>query len=148
MSIRNTRLKTLSIAVIAIMAILGLVVFGISYYTLYLQNTASVAAQAKIGIFLDAGYTSELTNGTTIDWGTVNLGSNTKTYWIKNTGNCDVTLSLTTSTMPSGWTLSWDYDDSVITPGGGRKVIITLTVPNGAPAGTYSWDSWVSAVES
>ena len=101
-----------------------------------------------IKMFLNEGCTSELANGTTIDWGIASVGANTKTYWIKNTGNCNVILSLTNTTMPSGWTLSWDYNGTAITPSGIRRVIITLTVPTGAPAGTYNWGSWITAQES
>jgi outer membrane usher protein FimD/PapC len=141
----NANLKTLSIVAVAVIAVLAIAAYGASYYVLYYPNTANIPAGTMIKMYSNAECTTEVTNGTTISWGSVSVGSNTKTYWIKNIGNANVVLSLTNSTMPSGWILSWNYDGTALAPAAVRSVVITLTVPVGATAGTYNWNSWITA---
>jgi len=142
----------LSVAIIiVVVALSALVVSSLLTHLLYFPHEATVpppTPEPKIKMFSDDGCTLEVANGTTINWGTVSVGANTITYWIKNTGNCDVTLSLTTAKSPSGWNLSWDYDGTAIIPADVRRVKITLTVPTDASAGTYGWDSWITAEQA
>jgi len=129
----------------ATVTILIATALGISQYVLYYPNTATFSEVIEIGVYDDPQCLSKLTNGTTIDWGVVAVGTNTKIFWIKNHGNSMVTLSLVSSGLPSGWSISWDYDGTEVAPNEVRKVTIILTVPSEAIAGTYYWDTWITA---
>lgn len=85
----------------------------------------------EIDVYADSELTQLIS---TIEWGSVEAGgSDSKTVYIKNAGDENVTLSLATENWdPAGaaeyMELSWDYDGNTIEPESVVEVTLTLTV--------------------
>ncbi|MEM2147134.1 MAG: hypothetical protein QXJ94_00820 [Candidatus Bathyarchaeia archaeon] len=85
----------------------------------------------NVEVYSDSGCTQVLTQ---IDWGTVSPGSTvTKTIYIKNTGNAQMTLSMTTSNWnPNSAngpiTITWNKEGATLAGGQSTTATITLTV--------------------
>ena len=78
------------------------------------------------------------TNGTAVNWGNLVLGANTKTISLTNTGNTVIqTVSITTSGLPSGWTLGLNIAGPIAV-GGNANGVLTLTTDGGSP-GAQAW---------
>jgi hypothetical protein len=82
-----------------------------------------------------------------VDWGAITPGqSNSRTFYIRNEGNSDVTLSLlTTNWTPSAaenyMALSWNYAGQSIAPNQVISVTLTLSVSQGINGiETFSFD--------
>jgi hypothetical protein len=94
------------------------------------SSSGSVTA-INVGVYSDSSCTQNLT---TIDWGTVAPGNSvTKTVYVKNTGNSDITLSMT----KNGWnptsangpiTVTWNKESTTLSAGASAAAIITLSV--------------------
>jgi hypothetical protein len=66
-------------------------------------KVTTVETSVNVGIFDNSACTLNLTS---VDWGELRSGENaTKTVWVKNVGDTDVTLSLSAT----GWTPSNSY---------------------------------------
>ncbi|RLC33575.1 hypothetical protein DRH14_04645 [Candidatus Shapirobacteria bacterium] len=103
--------------------------------------TATVTETASLNLYVDG---SAWTNGTVIDWGTVEAGKTyTKSLDIKNTGNVAVQVWITVEGLPTGWSLSYDQQNSIVQPGSWLNGTLTLTVPEGAASTTYSWTAYL-----
>ncbi|MCJ7609429.1 hypothetical protein MUP00_07155, partial [Candidatus Bathyarchaeota archaeon] len=91
-----------------------------------------VVATTNVGIYTTQQCTANLTS---ITWGTVYPGSNyTRTCYIRNNGNLNMTLSLSTAnwspaTAGSIVRLVWNYDGRAIRPGQVLAVSWTLRIP-------------------
>jgi len=119
-----------------------------SVYTLYYEHTVHIAGAAEISMYADASCTMLVVNGTTIDWGNLTAGTHTKTYWLKNTGNVNVTLSLVVQDLPSGWSCTWNREGYMLQPNEIVQIVITLSVPEGVEAGDYTFKTWIQAEEA
>lgn len=102
---------------------------------------ATVASSPELTSYVDG---SPWTNNTAVSWGTVNTGSNMKSLDIKNTGNEDLTVYLLISGLPSGWTLTYDQNSTLVSPGNWLNGTLTLMVPSDA-SGTHAWTSYIDA---
>lgn len=140
---KKTSLLALATMVLAVTNI----ALAVSIYQLYYPMTAEVPQAAEIKVYSDSSLNSTylLPDGTTIDWGTVTSGVNTKYLWIENTGNCPVSLNLTVQNLPADWSLTWDSENYNLNVGQSIKSTLTLTVPTNATSGIYSWSSWIKA---
>lgn len=146
-AVYSATLVLLSLAMIGVISVVGL-----------LQSTATIGtsgivvqppppsppppeAICEIYVYSDISCTQLITS---IDWGSVEAGNSVqRTVYIKNSGNQNVTLDLTTE----NWTpleaadylqLSWDYVvGSIMAPGDVVEVTFTLTI-----------DSAVNGIES
>jgi hypothetical protein len=84
-----------------------------------------------IGVYSNYQCTQSLSN---IEWGDLQVGGSVnRMIWIKNVGDSDVYLGLTTENWtPSGVAqfidLSWDYDGSILNSGATEQIILTLSV--------------------
>ena len=119
-------------------------------YNLYYPQKAEITVVGQIKVYLDADLTQELGNGTTIDWGTLDISLVnvfTKNLWIKNTGEVTVVITFETADLPLLWGEILTPVGLTIAPGEVKTVTLTLTVPFTATAGTYVWDSWITATE-
>ena len=93
--------------------------------------------EVEIDIYEDQGCTATLSS---IEWGEIEAGSSSSaTIYIKNNGDTNVMLGLDTdSWIPaiceSYSTLSWNYDNSDLSPGEVREVILNLEVDPDCPA--------------
>jgi len=136
--------KYLRIVLLAMLLVV-IAVYAHPKFTLYYPMKGTISATEQIKVYKDSGLTQELANSTTIDWGALGIGANLKTYWIKNIGNCNVTLTLRNTGLPAGWTLTWNYTGLPLQLSQVATVKITLTVPSSPLQGTYSWNSWIDA---
>ena len=115
-------------------------------------NNSGVFTTANIGVYTTAGCTQNLTS---IAWGNVRAGqSYTKTGYIKNTGNLNMTLGLSTSNWnPSALSsilgVTWNYAGQKLTPGQVLAVTWTLTIPSGVTGYSgFSFDMMVTGTEA
>jgi hypothetical protein len=120
-------------AILAIMAV-GLVLTvttaGLLSVSQTVSSTGSITT-VNVGVYSDSGCTQTLTS---IDWGTISPGNTvTRTIYVKNTGNTQITLSMTTN----GWsptsangpiTLTWNREGTTLTVGQSTAATFTLTV--------------------
>jgi len=145
----NAKMKKATFMFLALLTVIG-ATYGANTFTFIFNERATVGVREHIRVWLDASKTIELQSGGTFDWGTVVIGANTESLWIENDGTVSVILNLVVSaSLPVGWTETWNYDGTPVTVGETRSVTITLTVPSGATAGTYSWsNSQITATQA
>jgi hypothetical protein len=92
---------------------------------------SGLITSAELGAYWDSGCTTEATS---ITFGTLDPGSSTDyTVYIRNEGNTDLTLSMTTNNWsPAGATtyisLTWNRGGQTISPGQVITCTLTLTV--------------------
>jgi hypothetical protein len=85
----------------------------------------------NVGVYSDNACTQTLTS---IDWGTISPGTTvTRTIYVKNTGNTQVTLSMTTNSWSPAsangpLTLTWNREGTALNPGISTAATLTLTV--------------------
>ena len=85
-------------------------------------------------------------NATSVDWGALRPGDNaTRTLWVKNLGNTNATLSLSTT----GWvpanaapsiSLSWDRQGKILAPNEVVQATLTLSVSAGIDSSITSFN--------
>lgn len=85
----------------------------------------------SLGVYSDSACTQNLTS---IDWGTLSPGGSvTRTIYVKNTGNTQITLSMT----PANWnpasangpiTLTWNREGTTLSAGQSTSATLTLSV--------------------
>jgi hypothetical protein len=87
-------------------------------------------------------------NNTVFDWLDLECGETcTVALNVSNTLSNSVTVWLSFSTLsplPSGWTEQWTLNGTSIPPTTNVAGLLSLTVPNDAPLGTFAWDMWVN----
>jgi hypothetical protein len=79
-------------------------------------------------------------NGTSMDWGvcpkgTVQTFSNVT---VANMGNVNLTVTITTTGLPSGWTLEWLGNNTLLEPDWKVEGWLNLTIPSTATV----WPTW------
>lgn len=123
-------------AIIAIVVI-GLALTATTAGLLSISQTVSssgTVTAVNVGVYSDVGCTQTLTS---IDWGSVSPGGSvTRIIYVKNTGNAQITLSMTkTNWNPSGAngpiTVSWDRESTTLSPGQSTAATLTLSVSSG-----------------
>lgn len=129
-------LKKKKPGVIASLIILSLVTgIGVSGI-LSAQRTVNSSGSIKainVGVYSDPECTVEVLS---IDWGTLEPGDNiSQTVYVKNTGNANMTLYLTTNSWtPANATdylrISWDEESTLLQENEVVEAIISLTVDN------------------
>ena len=97
-----------------------------------LSTTGEVNVSANLGVYSNSECTTQIN---TISWGTLEPGgSTTQTIYIKNTGS-GVSLSLSMTT--TNWnpasangpiTITWNRENTILSPGQSTSATITLTV--------------------
>ena len=117
--------------IIAILLASAGLTFGLLTSPVNVANTG-VITSLKVGVYTTLQCTANLTQ---INWGTVTPGSSyTYTGYIRNNGNAQITLSMTTTnwnpTAASAITVTWNYGGAAITPGQVVAVTWTLTIPS------------------
>ena len=105
--------------------------------------TATVTETAELNIYVND---TAWSNGTAVDWGYVQAGKSYIKYLsIKNTGNVPLQIWITAEGLPTGWSLSYDQQNSIVQPGSWLNGTLTLTVPEAASTATYSWTVYIHA---
>jgi hypothetical protein len=113
---------------------------------------SGVFTSANLGVYTTAQCSQNLTS---IAWGNVRAGqSYTKTGYIKNKGNLNMTLGLSTSNWnPSALSsvlgVSWNYAGQKLAPGQVLAVTWTLTIPSGVTGYSgFSFDMMITGTEA
>jgi hypothetical protein len=118
------------IAIVMVGIVLTVTTAGLISVSQSVSSSGSVTA-INVGVYSDSSCTQNLT---TIDWGTVAPGNSvTKTIYVKNTGNSDITLSMTKNswnpTSANGpITVTWNKESTTLSAGASAAAIITLSV--------------------
>lgn len=133
------RLRTLAIilAVISITSISGVIALtswnGGATWSGLGTKTFEIYNVATGGVKLDSPYTLP----------SVAFGVNTYTFYIENTGNVPITVSVTGATTV-GCAASWTNSGIYTVPVGATRTVATLTLTVTADSGSYSWAFSVS----
>ena len=129
----------------------AVVTIGLLNSLIMIPNTG-VFASAGIGVYTTSACTQNLTS---IAWGSVRAGqSYTKIGYVKNVGNLNMTLALSTSNwnpaaLGSIISVSWNYTGQKLVPGQVLAVTWTLTIPSGVTGYSgFSFDMTVTGTES
>ena len=123
-------------AIIAI-AMIGLVLTVTTAGLLSVSQSVSSSGTVttiNVGVYSDSACTIPLT---TINWGSISPGGSvTSTVYVKNTGNSQITLSMTknswTPTSADGpITLTWNRESTTLGAGLYTTAVLTLSVSSG-----------------
>jgi len=133
-SIPKLAIPRVSTGAIIAIAIVGLILTvtttGLLSVSQSVSSSGTVTA-INVGVYSDSGCTQALTS---IDWGTLEPGdTTTKTIYVKNTGNSQITLSMTTTGWsPSGAngpiTVTWNRGGTTLSAGQSTAATLTLSV--------------------
>lgn len=79
-------------------------------------------------------------NGTAMDWGVCPKGTvqSFGNVTVVNTGNQNLTVSITTVGLPSGWILEWQANNTFLEPYYAVEGWLNLTIPQSAT----EWPVW------
>jgi hypothetical protein len=131
---RSLRLVKVTVAFIVALAVIGLFVTLLDYGAIVSAKRVKskpFQATANIGIYTDSSCTQ---NATSIDWGTITAGDYvTRTLYIKNLGNAQVTLSLSTTnwtptTANGPITLTWNRENTALAINKVTTATLTLNI--------------------
>jgi hypothetical protein len=121
------------IAIVMVGLILTVTTTGLLSISQSIQSSGTVTA-INLGVYSDSGCTQPLTS---IDWGSISPGNSiTATVYVKNTGNSQITLSMT----KNGWnptsangpiTVTWNKESTTLGVGLYTAAVLTLSVSSG-----------------
>jgi hypothetical protein len=130
-------MRKISTGAITALVVLGLVLTvstaGLLSVSQTVTSTGTVTA-VNVGVYSDSSCTQILTS---IDWGTIAPGNSvTRTVYVKNTGNSQISLSMTkTNWSPAGAdgsiTLNWNREGTTLSVGQSTGALLTLSVSSG-----------------
>lgn len=93
--------------------------------------SSGTVSTINVEVYSDSACSQPLSS---LNWGTISPGATvTKTVYIKNTGNAQITLSMTTNnwnpTSANGpISIFWDKEGATLAPGQSTSAVITLRV--------------------
>ncbi|MGD6850536.1 MAG: hypothetical protein ACQCN6_00575 [Candidatus Bathyarchaeia archaeon] len=131
-SIKASKLVVIALTITAI--VLTSTTVAVLTVNQNVSSSGTVSTSPNIGVYSDSGCTQSLT---TINWGTVDPGaSETQTIYVKNTGTASMTLAMSvTNWNPAGastyMALTWNRQDTELSPGQSTAATLTLTVNSG-----------------
>jgi len=157
--LRRLRISSKSMKDLFLFITLALIIVQITIATGILNSSIKIGNVGVINVktigvkaYLDSGCTQEVSS---IDWGVLEPGSTKSfTIFIKNEGNVDMTLSLSSENwVPQSAstyiTISWDYNGSPIAPGQVVQVNLNLQVSSSISGiDNFSFDIVITATES
>jgi len=121
------------IVIIIALPILTLTSTGLLSVNLLLPASGDVTA-INVGVYSNSACTNELTS---VDWGTVSPGNSEEmTIYLKNTGNAQITLSVTTNNWAPASadgpiTFSWNRENAKLNPDQVISATLTLSISEG-----------------
>ena len=134
--------------------ILFIVLFGILVFTgfvvagmvkQYLYPSTAQGQIVKLTIYFE---NTEWANNTAIPWGKVESDTAYYDYLnIKNTGQLNVTVTMTTQNLPIGWTQTWTANNTFLKPNEWANGTLTLTTTT-VDAISYYWDTFIEAQQT
>jgi len=79
-------------------------------------------------------------NGTAMDWGVCPKGTvqTFENLTVVNTGNQNLTVTITTTGLPSGWILEWQANNTLLMPDYKVEGWLNLTIPTTET----TWHAW------
>jgi hypothetical protein len=121
-------LAIIAVAILMSVSTLGLLTIS---QTISSSGTVIIVSSPNLGVFSDSQCTQTLSS---FDWGSIEPGASvTKTIYIKNTGDVQLTLAM----VSSGWgpsaaenfmDLTWNREDYALAVGQTTAAVLTLTV--------------------
>jgi len=118
------------LAIVAVGLVLTVTTAGLLSVTQLVSSSGSITT-VNVGVYSDSACTKNLTS---IGWGTISPNTTvTQTIYVKNTGNVQITLSMTTN----GWsptnangpiTLTWNQEGAKLSAGASVAATLTLSV--------------------
>lgn len=142
---------TLTIAAVACITVaMSALVAGLLSTTYQIQSEGFVEASVGIAVYEDEALTKPLS---VIKWDIVAVGSSHLRYfWIKNTGNTKVKLTMTTKDWsPAGAqsyiTFSWSLENEVLAVGQKAQGHFNLQVASNAVGGNFSFTIVITGTE-
>ena len=127
------------IAIIATRIFLTLTTAGLVSVNLAVPSSGNVTT-VNVGVYSDSSCTHNLTS---IDWGTISPGDSvTRTIYVKNTGNTQITLGMTkTNWNPINAngpiTLTWNRESNTLNVGQITTATLALSVSESISGITY-----------
>ncbi len=127
-------MKNIAIGYVLALAIIASFAAVLSSGVLVSTKTISstgVVISANLGVYSDSGCSQPLTS---IDWGTISPGGTvTRTIYVKNIGNTQVTLSMTKAnwnptTANGPVTITWNREATVLAANQVSTATLTLSV--------------------
>ena len=130
--------KTVSfILSILIMLCFASMAYALSSIIYTIQITGNVVKTLEAEVYFDG----EKLNSTTLnvyDLGNIKAGSDiSKRLDIYNAGNTAFNVTVTWSGLPSGWTVSYNMQGRLVSPGQWLNGTITIHVYSGQPEGSF-----------
>jgi hypothetical protein len=129
MSVKKIHTVALVVCTVAL-TILTMTTTGLLSVNQTISSTGAVTA-INVGVYSDSTCTNELTS---IDWGTISPGNSKDiTIYLKNTGNAQITLSMTTTnwtpvSADGPVTLLWDKENAKLNPDQVATATLTLSI--------------------
>lgn len=131
------------IGALTIGVLLGLV--AASVITTYLFPQSATVIEYEATFILEG---TAWANNTAIDWGALFADTEYEyNFTVANTGSASFNVTMYVVNLPSGWTETWDANMTVLNPTEYIWGNLTLTVPAGATANTYNWDTTITLTE-
>jgi hypothetical protein len=138
---------------LAALGTVGTLVFALLSTTVTVPNTGTVSVPtAGLGVYWDIGFSQEVT---VIDWGVLSPGQSKQvTVYIRNEGNVDLVLNMTTSnwspsSAASYITLDWNREGYPLSSGATVQAVFTLSVSSDiSGVENFSLDITISGTES
>jgi hypothetical protein len=132
MAKRKISITTAIVALIIIGIVLTLNTFAAITTSTNVSSTGVVSTSANLGVYSNSGCTTSLSS---ISWGTLTPGgTTTQTIYVKNTSSgLSLTLSMTTTSWSPASangpiTITWNQQNTDLTPGQSVSATLTLTV--------------------
>ena len=133
----------LLIALFGILVFTGFVVAGMVKQ--YLYPSTAQGQIVKLTIYFE---NTEWANNTAIPWGKVESDTSYYDYLnIKNTGQLNCTVIMSTLGLPVGWAQTWDKNGTELEPDEWANGTITLTTTT-VEAITYELDTIIKATQT
>ena len=145
-------MQKITMGTVLAIAVVGMVVtaLGALVATRTISNTGNLKA-IGVGVYWDSGCTSAVSS---IDWGALEPGvTKNFTIYVRNEGNVQVMLSMTTSnwnpsSASSYITLSWNRENYVLSSGSVVSAVLALSVSSSISGITsFSFDIIIAGTE-
>lgn len=137
--------KTLKLATITLALVLIGAVAAVLTQPYIFNNHAIVSNTATLAFTFDGASW----DGTSpVDWGTISKDAiYTYDLDVTNTGDFDLTLTVTLVNLPTGFTCIWTLDGTTLAIGATELGTLELTVDSTAVVGTYNWEVHITGEE-
>ena len=141
----NEKLKASLIIVAIVLAVtFGVVAAATLWQTMH-PNTGNVPEAVGVSLRLNG---NTFANGASVDWGVLHEGTQQHVLNVENVGNVAFTVTVTTESLPSGWTQTWTQEGATVTPGASVSGNLVLTIPADPEAGDYTWSMTVTGTST